>query len=46
MSELRETRLEKAKALKEQGVEPYALHFDPTDRMAHLQDAHADLPKG
>ena len=46
MSELRETRLEKANALREQGVEPYALHFDPTDRMAKLQDVHADLPKG
>ena len=46
MSELRETRLEKANALREQGVEPYALHFDPTDRMAKLQYVHADLPKG
>ena len=46
MSELRETRLEKANALREQGVEPYALHFDPTDRTAQLQDVHADLPKG
>ena len=46
MSELRETRLEKANALREQGVEPYALHFDPTDRMAKLQEVHADLPNG
>ena len=46
MSELRETRLEKANALRELGVEPYALHFDPTDRMAQLQHVHADLPKG
>ncbi|KZR84424.1 lysine--tRNA ligase [Synechococcus sp. MIT S9504] len=46
MSELRETRLEKAHALRDQGMEPYALHFDPTDRMAQLQDVHADLPKG
>ena len=46
MSELRETRLEKANALREQGLEPYALHFAPTDRMAQLQEAHADLPKG
>ena len=46
MSELRETRLEKANALREQGVEPYALHFDPTDRMAQLQAAHTDLPNG
>ena len=46
MSELRETRLEKANALREQGVDPYALHFDPTDRMAQLQNVHADLPNG
>ena len=46
MSELRETRLEKANALREQGVDPYALHFDPTDRMAQLQHVHADLPNG
>ena len=46
MSELRETRLEKANALREQGVDPYALYFDPTDRMAQLQDVHADLPNG
>ena len=46
MSDLRETRLEKANALREQGLEPYALHFEPTDRMARLQEVHADLPKG
>ena len=46
MSDLRETRLEKANALREQGLEPYALHFEPTDRMARLQEDHADLPKG
>jgi len=46
VSELRETRLEKANALREQGVDPYALYFDPTDRMAQLQDVHADLPNG
>ncbi len=46
MSELRETRLEKANALREQGLEPYALHFEPTDRMAQLQKLHADLPNG
>ncbi|WP_114993633.1 lysine--tRNA ligase [Synechococcus sp. UW179A] len=46
MSELRETRLDKAKALRHQGIEPYALNFDPTDRMAQLQAAHADLPNG
>ena len=46
MSELRETRLEKVNALREQGREPYALQFDPSDRMAVLQAQHADLPKG
>ena len=46
MSELRETRLEKVNALREQGREPYALQFDPSDRMAMLQAEHADLPKG
>ena len=46
MSDLRETRLEKANALREQGLEPYALHIEPTDRMARLQEVHADLPKG
>ena len=46
MSELRETRLEKANALKEQGQEPYALRFDLSDRMARLQADHVDLPNG
>ena len=46
MSELRETRLEKANALKAQGQEPYALRFDLTDRMARLQADHADLANG
>ena len=46
MSDLRETRLEKANALREQGLEPYALHFQPTDRTARLQELHADLPNG
>jgi len=38
--------LEKANALREQGLEPYALHFQPTDRTARLQELHADLPNG
>ena len=46
LSELRETRLEKANALKAQGQEPYALRFDLTDRMARLQADHADLANG
>ena len=46
MSELRDTRLEKARALKEMGQGPYALTFNPSHRMAELQETHADLPKG
>jgi len=46
VSELRDTRLEKARALKELGQGPYALTFNPSHRMAELQETHADLPKG
>jgi len=46
VSELRDTRLEKAKALEELGQGPYALGFEPSHRMAALQDSHADLPNG
>ncbi|WP_415399193.1 lysine--tRNA ligase [Synechococcus sp. W4D4] len=46
MSELRETRLEKGKALAELGQGPYALRFEPSHRTAELQTAHADLPNG
>ncbi|WP_413441471.1 lysine--tRNA ligase [Synechococcus sp. MIT S1220] len=46
MSELRDTRLEKAAALEALGKHPYALHYKPSDRMAALQHQHADLPKG
>ena len=46
MSELRDTRLEKSKALADLGQCPYALNFEPTHRMAALQEAHADLPNG
>ncbi len=46
MSELRETRLEKGKALAGLGQGPYALRFEPSHRHAALQEAHADLPKG
>ena len=46
MSELRDTRLEKAKTLEELGQGPYALTFSPSHRMAELQETHADLPKG
>ena len=46
MSELRDTRLEKCQALSDLGQGPYALNFEPTHRMAALQEAHADLPNG
>ena len=46
MSELRETRLEKARTLAELGQGPYGLRFEPTHRTAALQQAHADLPNG
>ncbi|MEX1316485.1 MAG: lysine--tRNA ligase [Synechococcaceae cyanobacterium] len=46
MSELRETRLQKAAALSELGQGPYALRFAPSHRTAELQAAHADLAKG
>ena len=46
MSDLRDTRLEKAQAVQELGQSPYALTFDPSHRMAALQQEHADLPNG
>ena len=46
MSELRETRLEKGKALAALGQGPYALRFEPSHRHAELQVAHADLANG
>ena len=46
MSDLRETRLEKARALQAHGQAPYALSFAPSHSTAALQAAHADLPKG
>jgi len=46
LSDLRETRLEKARALQAHGQAPYALSFAPSHRTAELQEAHADLPKG
>jgi lysyl-tRNA synthetase class 2 len=46
LSELRETRLEKAKALAALGQGPYALRFEPSHRTAELQAAHADLANG
>ena len=46
MSELRDTRLEKANTLEQLGQGPYALTFSPSHRMAELQADHADLPNG
>ncbi|MDG2192855.1 MAG: lysine--tRNA ligase, partial [Synechococcus sp. cluster2_bin.209] len=46
LSELRDTRLEKANTLEQLGQGPYALTFDPSHRMAELQADHADLPNG
>ncbi len=46
MSELRDTRLEKAKALKSIGQGPYALNFRPTDSAVFLQKKYAQLPNG
>ncbi len=46
MSDLRETRLEKARTLDSLGLAPYALGFSPSHRTAKLQQAHADLANG
>jgi lysyl-tRNA synthetase, class II len=46
LSDLRETRLEKARALEAIGQGPYALGFAPSHPTAALQAAHADLPNG
>ena len=46
LSELRDTRLEKAKVLKTLGQGPYGLNFRPTDSAAVLQGKYKDLPNG
>ncbi|KEF41174.1 MAG: lysyl-tRNA synthetase [Cyanobium sp. CACIAM 14] len=46
MSDLRATRLEKARTLESLGRPPYALGFSPSHRTADLQQSHADLAKG
>ena len=46
MSDLRETRLDKARQLGSLGQGPYAVDFSPTHRAAALQATHADLPCG
>ncbi|MFM7269095.1 MAG: OB-fold nucleic acid binding domain-containing protein, partial [Cyanobium sp.] len=46
MSDLRETRLEKARTLEALGRPPYALGFGPSHSADALQKAHADLANG
>ncbi len=46
MSDLRETRLEKAKILESLGQGPYDLRFDSTHNAALLKAEHTDLPNG
>ncbi len=46
MSDLRETRIEKAKSLRALGQGPYAVCYEPTHQAASLQAVHSDLPKG
>ncbi|MFM9073553.1 MAG: lysine--tRNA ligase [Cyanobium sp.] len=46
MSDLRATRLEKARALEAHGHLPYSFSYAPSHRAAELQQAHADLPNG
>ena len=46
MSELRDTRLEKAKKLEAIGQGPYEVRFEKTHNAASLQTEHVDLPKG
>ena len=46
MSDLRETRLQKAQTLESLGQGPYALGFSPSHHAADLQAQYADLPKG
>ncbi len=46
LSDLREIRQEKAKALKNSGQEPYAVRFPITHHASFLQSEHKDLPNG
>ncbi len=46
MSELRDTRLEKAKVLQSLGKGPYGLNFKSTDSAVRLQEKHKELPNG
>jgi lysyl-tRNA synthetase class 2 len=46
VSDLRATRLEKARVLAGLGQGPYAVGFAPSSRAADLHRSHADLPAG
>ncbi len=46
MSELRDTRLEKAKVLQSLGKGPYGLNFRSTDSAVGLQEKYKELPNG
>jgi lysyl-tRNA synthetase class 2 len=46
LSDLRETRLEKARSLEALGRPPYALGYSPSHTTEALQQAHADLANG
>jgi len=46
LSDLRATRLDKARALEAAGHPPYALSFAASHRTTALQEAHADLAHG
>ncbi len=46
MSDLRETRIDKANALKSMGKGPYGVRFDVTHTAKQLLTDHIDLPKG
>jgi lysyl-tRNA synthetase class 2 len=46
LSDLRETRLEKARSLAAIGQTPYALRFEPSHRAAALQEQYAHLANG
>ncbi len=46
MSDLRDTRLEKARTLQNIGQGPYGLRFRPTHSAVSLQENYLDLPNG
>ena len=46
MSDLRDTRLEKAKTLQQLGLDPYAVRFESTHHTISLHKDHQDLPNG